>query len=260
MASSKLFLCCSRSCACVCVVRNSVSSCATSRPEATPPLCREFTRSSPFCSASHGAIQNANLAVQLAQRKVISRQLGSDHQPHVFQIRSASLICRFRRFNAAPPSSKQIDLITGYERKRERILLHCSVNGKARIGAVAGKPLAFSRGGSGAGGQTKSWEECGDLDGCCSTSLLQACDGHFDGLVGVDGLLFQPAQLIVMKNCPPFAFWYQVLWCAFAPWLLYVPGGRDRCGWPVIIWAHGAASEARGQKKPPTATLARATK
>jgi hypothetical protein len=29
---------------------------------------------------------------------------------------------------------------------------------------------------------------------------------------------------------------------------LYIPGGRCRSGWAMIIWSHGAAGEARGQR------------
>ena len=63
----------------------------------------------------HGALQDSQLGIQLAQIEVVARQLRGDQQAHIFQVRCVCLIRGFRCFDAATALAKQIHLVTHRE-------------------------------------------------------------------------------------------------------------------------------------------------
>ena len=85
----------------------------------------------------------------------------------------------------------------------------------------------------------------GNLDGGKSSGLFETSDGNFYGLIGLQRVVFESIQLVIVKNRPPLAFAECVLRSAFAPRFSDVPmSGSGRTG-ALIFRAYSAAGNAK---------------
>src|SRR6184192_991633 len=101
---------------------------------------------------------------------------------------------------------------------------------------IPGEPLALGAGRGGKCRKLRRYFERGR--GAC---LLETRNGHLDGLVRVERLLFKGGQFVALENAPPFAFGDPVFGGAFAPRLGDIPLGGNGSGSPLVLRPHGTA-------------------
>ena len=105
----------------------------------------------------HGAAQNTELGIELAQREIISRELRGNHQPHIFQVCRARLIGGLRRLEASPTPSKQVHFVSGGEGQNDIGLGNRRIDREVAIRrTISGDALALCVGSSGKSGELGS--------------------------------------------------------------------------------------------------------
>src|SRR5436853_558304 len=75
---------------------------------------------------------------------------------------------------------------------------------------IAGKALTLETGRGGELGKLS-----GNLNGGEGASLFETSGGNFDGLIGLQSLVFKSGEIVVVKDGPPFTFAESVLGSAF---------------------------------------------
>src|SRR5216684_8250869 len=203
-----------------------------------------------FLQRLDGAVQNCELAIELAKSEIIASKLRGDYQANVFEISRACLVRRLRRFNAAPPPPKQIDFVPDRERQDDIVLRDRRCNRKVAVGwPVSRKPLTLC-----VGSGRKCRKLRGDLERGGSTRLLQPRGRNLDGLICVKRLFFQSVQFVIVKGTPPLAFGNPIFGGTFAPGFGNVPLCGHRCRGALVFWPNGATTNEDTNAKPDQGT------
>ncbi len=196
-----------------------------------------FDQLQAFLERVDGAIQDVQLGIELVEREVIARKFRGDHQAHVCKVGGGDLVGGLGRFDGAPSLPKQVRFIARDERKSDVALRDRAGDRKvAAARPIPGEPLALGAGRGGKCRKPRRYFERGR--GAC---LLETRNGHLDGLVRVERLLFKGGQFVALENAPPFAFGDPVFGGAFAPRLGDIPLGGNGSGSPLVLRPHGTA-------------------
>src|SRR5260370_3636297 len=155
-----------------------------------------------------------------------------------------------RRYNAAPPTRKQVDFVPAGERQDVIFWGVRRCNRKVAVGwPVSRKSLTLG---------IRSRSECGklrgDLERGGSTRLLQPGGRNLDGLICVERLFFQSVQFVIVKGAPPLAFDNPIFGGTFAPGFVNVPLCGHRCRGALVFWPNGATTNEDTNAKPDQGT------
>ena len=203
-----------------------------------------------FLQRFHGAAQDSDFGIQLAQVEIIAGELRGHQQADIFHVGCVRLIGGFRRFDASPAPAKEVHLVVDGERQYKGVLLYRLQRYRHAIRrAISGQPLASDVGPEAARPAVERGEKRGDLNRSGRSRLFQVRDGNLDGLIFGERLFLEGVQFVVIENGPPLALWHAVFRCAFAPRLRDIPLRRRRRGGSFVIRSDGAAAEQRPGEK-----------
>ena len=195
-----------------------------------------------FGQSVHSAVEDADFGVLLAQRKKVACQFRGNHQADIFQVRGAGLVRGLRGFDAAAALAEEIHFVIHGKGNRVGVFRECLAADIRRTGRpAAAEPVAFRAGLRGGGHEAQRGEIGGHLNGGRGSRLFEVCNGNFQGLVGVERLLLERVQFLVLVNAPPLTLGQVVDGRAFAPRRSGVPLRGDFGGGPMVVRADGAA-------------------